>query len=91
MNIKYSSEKFDTGIYEIDNVTKESSFDVKAHALQSEDGFDIILEYLNESRLILESYDELEIDRQSQNIAFFNDSEKVLSFDKNNPFGEPLH
>lgn len=88
---QYSSEKFDTGIYEIDNAAKENSLDVILHSLHTEDGFDILLESLNQSRLILESYNELAIDEQSQNEAFYEDSEKVLSFDVKNPFGEPLH
>lgn len=88
---QYSSEKFQTNIYEIDNAAKENSFDIKIYSLKTEDGFDILLEYVTQSSLILESYNELYIDEQSQNEAFYNDSEKVLSFDVKNPFGEPLH
>lgn len=89
--MQFSSERFQTGIDEIDSLAREGSFDIKVHSLKLEDGSDFLLEYFNESRLLIEDYEIFDIDPQSQNKAFFDNSSNALSFNTKNPFGEPFY
>lgn len=83
----YSSETFDTGISEIDNIAAEKSTDITAYEILLEDGYSLLLEYYTPSAIILENYTLSSIDPQSQNDAFSNNI-SILDFTEVNPFGE---
>jgi hypothetical protein len=85
--MQFSSERFNTGINEIDNIAGEEALDISQHEVLLESGDRLLLEYFNTSSLILESYSLSAIDPLSQNEAFSNNID-ILDFTEQNPFGE---
>ncbi len=86
--MQYSSERFETGDGEIDSIDEES-FDIKAFELRLEDESSLLLEYFTPSSLILEGYNMVQIDPESQNEVFYNNID-ILDFTERNPFGEVI-
>ena len=85
--MQFSSERFNTGINEIDNTAGEEALDISQYEVLLETGDKILLEYFNPSALILESYSLSAIDPLAQNEAFSNNID-ILDFTEHNPFGE---
>jgi len=85
--MQFSSEIIDTGNPEVDAIDATRSVDILNFELTLEDGNRALLEYYNDSALVLESYliDELKI--ISQNDVFTQNID-VLDFSDKNPFGE---
>jgi len=84
--LQYSSEDFETGINEIDDIT--GSLDALDYQLSLEDvSGGLLLEYEAQSSLILETYDIQTIDPAAQNDYFENEI-SVLDFTEINPFGD---
>ena len=87
--LRYSSERFSTGVAEIDNSSEHRSIDTSNFNLLLEDGYNMLLEYFTESTVILESYDLSQVLPNVQNEKFTNEID-VLDFSEHNPFGEVL-
>lgn len=86
---EYSSEEFDTGNDEIDDVINVRSLDVMNYQLMMQDGTRFLIETPNkDSALLQETYDIETIDIQSQNDTFAKTIDDVLDFTESNPFGE---
>lgn len=85
--LQYSSEKFNTGIADIDETTAERSLDVNEFNLLLENNDRMLLEYFAPSSVILESYEVRDILPNAQN-EDFKDNIDVLDFTETNPFGE---
>lgn len=85
--MQYGSEKFNTGVSEIDSITAESSVDVNEFNLLLENGSRMMLEYYTPSSVILESFEVRQILPNTQN-EHFTDNIDVLDFTEKNPFGE---
>ena len=101
---EYSSEKFDTGVSEIDQADDRLSLDTLAHQVSLEDGGGMLLETTdtvlgNYDYLILES-DDFNLATQSRdyadNATYESDAgfgtvstaDDILDFTERNPFGE---
>lgn len=85
--LQLSSERFETGITDIDSNASEKSLDVNSFNVTLEDGGRVLLEYFTTSSLILEEYNVDSIVPNSQNEKFKNEID-VLDFTERNPFGE---
>lgn len=87
--MQYSSEKFETGVQEIDVQMQELSQDEDLYSLALEDySLKLILE--NGDDLVLEDYDVIEAEKPSigaQNNDFDFVVDDVLDFTERNPFG----
>lgn len=86
--MQYSAERFDTGDGEVDSID-EQSLDIKGYELMLENGGTFLLEYETTSSVILENFNMLSIDHESQNEAFAG-SIDILDFTERNPFGEVI-
>ena len=85
--MQYSSERFSTGVTDIDDATAEKSLDVNEFNVLLEDGSRMLLEYFAPSSLILENFEVRDILPNAQNETF-TDNIGVLDFTETNPFGE---
>lgn len=90
--MQYSSERFDTGIEEIDAVTAELGQDIQNFELLLEgvgySNYRMLLEYEVDSKVILENYTITDVDKIADNEYFDNGIEDILDFTERNPFGE---
>ena len=87
--MRYSSEEFDTGVAEIDNLSVEKSLDINQYNILLENSDRIMFEYYAESFLINESYSVDGIIPGAQNDTFRNNID-ILDFSELNPFGEVI-
>lgn len=85
--MQYSSERFNTGVNEIDEKAVERSLDVNEFNILLETGSRTMLEYITPSALISEAYQIASIDATAQNEIFKGDID-ILDFSERNPFGE---
>lgn len=85
--MQFSSERFDTGVSEIDIIADNKSLDINEFNILLETNDKMLLEYFTPSSVILESYNLELIDPLSQNNSFKNEI-SVLDFSESNPFGE---
>jgi hypothetical protein len=90
--MQYSSERFDTGIEEIDNLTAEIGQDIQNFELLLEgagfNNYRMLLELDVESKVILEDYTITTVDKIADNEYFDTGIEDILDFTERNPFGE---
>ena len=89
--MQYSSEIFDTGVAEIDDVTTDIGQDLQNWEVLLESGYKFLLEYESESKLILDSYNVVDIDKNADNETFDSLAGDILDFTERNPFGEVLN
>ena len=85
--MQYSSEVFDTGVSEIDNIASGDSLDVNAFNLLLQSGDRALLEEYSPAGIILQSYNLSTILPNVDNEDFRGDI-SVLDFSERNPFGE---
>ena len=85
--MQYSSERFDTGVSEIDNIASGDSLDVNAFNLLLQSGDRALLEEYSPAGIILQSYNLSTILPNVDNEDFRGDI-SVLDFSERNPFGE---
>lgn len=85
--LQYSSERFDTGVTEIDDIADEKSLDVNEFNILLETGSRVLLEYYTPSAIISESYSLNTILPNIQNEDFSRNID-ILDFTEVNPFGE---
>ena len=85
--MQYSSERFNTGVADIDEATAEKSLDINEFNVLLENGDRMLLEYFATSSVILENYEVRDILPNTQN-EDFRDNIDVLDFTETNPFGE---
>jgi len=83
---EYSSEKFDTGIPEIDSIQKNLSLNVFDWALLNEAGERLIDE--NSDYIVLENFTLEDIDDLSDNRFIQNETDDFLDFTEKDPFSE---
>ena len=83
-----SSERFDTGIDEIDNLTTEVGQDIQNYEILLENNYKFLLEYETASVLIREEYETVDIDKIADNEYFDQGINDILDFTDRNPFGE---
>lgn len=86
--MQYSSERFDTGIDEIDNLTTEVGQDIQNYEILLENNYKFLLEYETASVLIREEYETVDIDKIADNEYFDQGINDILDFTDRNPFGE---
>jgi hypothetical protein len=84
---RYSSESFDTGIKEIDQLAADKSADVNDFNILMENNYRLLMEEYSPAGLILESYNLSTIFPNTTNEDFRNEI-SVLDFSEHNPFGE---
>lgn len=84
---QYSSERFTTGVAEIDAIVANQGLDIQNYEVILEDGSRMLLEYETSSAVILESFNTSLIDPLAQNEKFEAEID-VLDFSERNPFGE---
>lgn len=90
---QYSSERFDTGIEEIDSIEDQLSQDTELYGLVLEDGSRLLLDtpaWLDSDtgQLLFEGYTVKGQDVLSDNEDFSNEAQDILDFTTINPFGE---
>ena len=85
--MRYSSETFDTGVSEIDNIAAEKSADINAFNLLLENGSRALLQEYSPAGIILQSYN-LGTIFPGVNNEDFKGEISVLDFSERNPFGE---
>lgn len=85
--MQFSSERFETGIGEIDGAAEEKAIDIGAYEIELESGDAFLLEYFTASKLISEAFNLNLIDATAQNESF-KDNIDILDFSERNPFGE---
>jgi hypothetical protein len=85
--MQYSSERFDTGISEIDSIADGKSADINAFNLLLESGDRALLQEYNPAGIILQSYNLSTIFPNVDNEDFRSEI-SVLDFSERNPFGE---
>ena len=85
--MQYSSEVFETGVSEIDNIASGDSLDVNAFNLLLQSGDRALLEEYSPAGIILQSYNLSTILPNVDNEDFRGDI-SVLDFSERNPFGE---
>jgi len=91
---QYSSEQFNTGIDEVDQIEADSSLDLQSFGILLEDGSALLLDsstYLDEDtgQLLYEGFDLKTQDPQSTNDVFNTLAiADILDFSEINPFGE---
>jgi len=86
--MQYSSERFSTGISEIDNVVSEVGQDIQNYEILLENNYKFMLEYETPSKLINEGYEIVDIDKGADNEYFDTGIDDILDFTERNPFGE---
>jgi hypothetical protein len=87
--LRFSSERFNTGVDEIDEIVDDKSMDVNDYNILLEDGSRIKYEYFTDSFMINEIY-ELENIIPNVSNESFRDEIDILDFTEKNPFGEVL-
>jgi hypothetical protein len=87
--LRFSSERFNTGVEEIDEIVDDKSMDVNDYNILLEDGTRIKYEYFTNSFMINEIY-ELENIIPNVSNETFRDEIDILDFTEKNPFGEVL-
>lgn len=87
--MQFSSERFDTGVDEIDSGALASSLDLNEYYIMLEDNSQILLEYVTPDGLLSEDYQIIKIDPTAQNEIFKGDID-ILDFTERNPFGEVI-
>jgi hypothetical protein len=85
--MQFSSERFNTGVSEIDNGATVQSLDVNEYNIMLENNSRMLLEYITPAAVINEAYDINNIDPLAQNEDFRGDID-ILDFSEKNPFGE---
>lgn len=90
---QYSSERFDTGIAEVDSIEDQLSQDTDLYGLVQEDGFRLLLDtpaWLDSDagQLLFEGYTVKKQDPLSDNVDFNTEALDILDFTTINPFGE---
>jgi hypothetical protein len=90
---QYSSERFDTGIEEVDAIEDQLSQDTDLYGLVQEDGFRLLLDtpaWLDDDagQLLFEGYTVKGQDALSDNYDFNAEALDILDFSTINPFGE---
>jgi hypothetical protein len=85
--MQYSSERFNTGISDIDSIAAESSLDINEFNLMLESGDRMLLQEYSPSGIILQSYN-LGTILPNVNNEDFKGEISVLDFTERNPFGE---
>lgn len=88
--MQFSSEQFNTGVTEIDEVPQDKAIDVGSYELLLESGDKFLLEYFTQSTAILESFNLSTIDATAQNEIFTSEID-ILDFSERNPFGELIN
>lgn len=86
--MQYSSEVFDTGIKEIDDLTTDIGQDIQNYQILLESNFKFLLEYETPSIVIREEYTTTSIDKAADNEYFDTGINDILDFTDRNPFGE---
>lgn len=86
--MQYSSEDFDTGIAEIDEIAAAVDIDISAFELLLESNDTLILEEFAETQLVLESYQDFNDSLNIKNSDFDTNITDILDFTERNPFGE---
>lgn len=80
----YSSERFETGIQDVDNATMEATFDLTERGFEMEDGSG---DMVDEAQGIISTEDDQ--DRKWGSGSIYRDeADKFLDFDESNPFAE---
>lgn len=85
--VQYSSELYETGISEIDQIVSDRALDVQSYEVLLENNDKVLLEFETKSSMILESFNISLIDPLAQNENFELEID-VLDFTETNPFGE---
>ena len=90
---QYSSERFDTGVAEIDAIEDQLSQDTDQYGLVQEDGFRLLLDTpawldADAGQLLFEGYTVRGQDALSDNADFNAEALDILDFTTINPFGE---
>jgi hypothetical protein len=85
--MQYSSEMFDTGVSEIDDISADRSADINAFNLLLQNGDRALLEEYSPAGIILQSYNLSTIFPNVDNEDFRGEI-SVLDFSERNPFGE---
>jgi hypothetical protein len=85
--MQYSSERFDTGVSEIDSIADSDSLDINEFNLLLQDGSRALLEEYSPAGIILQSYNLGTILPNVDNEDFRGET-SVLDFSERNPFGE---
>jgi hypothetical protein len=86
--MQYSSERFNTGIDEIDDLTTELGQDIQNYEILLENNYKFLLEYETLSVVIREEYETVDIDKAADNEYFDQGINDILDFTDRNPFGE---
>lgn len=87
--MQFSTERFDTGISEIDSQAADHSLDINEFNVLLETGDRFLLEYYTESCLVLQSYNVSTILPNVINETLTGEI-SVLDFSEHNPFGEVI-
>jgi len=85
--MQFSSERFNTGISDIDDISGDKAIDIGGYEILLESGDGFLLEYYTPSKLISEAFDISVIDKTAQNEKFTGEID-ILDFSEKNPFGE---
>ena len=85
--MQYSSERFDTGVSEIDNIADSDSLDINEFNLLLQSGDRALLEEYSLAGIVLQSYNLTTILPNVDNEDFRGEI-SVLDFSERNPFGE---
>ena len=88
--MQFSSERFETGVAEIDQFAADVNLDVAEWQLLLEDGTRMLLEYNTPSTLTLEEMNLTVIDKNADNEYFDAEVLDILDFSEHNPFGEVI-
>jgi hypothetical protein len=90
--MQYSSERFDTGVEEIDDITEQIGQEIQNFELLLEgpgyNNYKFLLEYETRSVVILEDYTITTVDKIADNEYFDTGIADILDFTERNPFGE---
>jgi len=85
--MQYSSERFDTGVSEIDNIADGDSLDINEFNLLLQSGDRALLEEYSPAGIVLQSYNLSTLLPNVDNEDFRGEI-SVLDFSERNPFGE---
>jgi len=85
--MQYSSERFDTGVSEIDNIADSDSLDINEFNLLLQSGDRALLEEYSPAGIVLQSYNLSTLLPNVDNEDFRGEI-SVLDFSERNPFGE---
>jgi hypothetical protein len=86
--MQFSSEAFNTGVDEIDTYTDSIDQNLNNFEFLMEDGDPMLLEYITQTPMLLESFSVTTVDAGSRNEDFDTNIEEILDFTEKNPFGE---